>query len=182
MKDTIADYILAEEDFSKKVEIMYHLRRKIGISFDNTIVFKALLAKLFIETMELNVDENITVTAMMLCECKKINNAQDLKRIEAYAKESAEFIRNLGFDKEFCLICEQHNRYSNENYADRRKESDILELVDQFGGMLIDRAERIAFPIEEALALLENRNLKGFKNRYLKKFKEFIEVAKEINI
>lgn len=180
MSDSIADYILAEHDFGKKIEIIYYLKKKTGILFDNTIVFKALITKLFIETMELDVDTNLVVTAMLLCECKKINNAQDIHKIESYAKESADYLRNLGFNKEFCLICEQHNRYSNS--LPRKKESDILELADQFGGMLLDRPERIALPIEEAYAILENRNLKGVNNRYLNEFREFINIAKEINI
>ena len=117
---------------------------------------------------------------MLLCQCKKINNAQDITRIQTYAKESAEYLKKFDFDDEFCLLCEQHNRYSN-NYP-RKKESDILELADQFGGMLLDRPERIAFPIEEALILLESRNLKGCNNFYLEDFKKFINVAKEINI
>lgn len=179
MGDSISDYILSEKEFSKKIEIMNYLKRKTDIFFDNTVIFKALITKLFIETMELDVDENIVVTAMFLCQCKKINNAQDIKRIESYAKESADYLQTLGFDKEFCIICEQHNRYSN-NYP-RKKESDILELVDQFGGMLLDRPERIAFPIEEALILLESRNLKGCNNIYLEDFKKFIRIAKEIN-
>ena len=36
----------------------------------------------------------------------------------------------------------------------------LLELVDQFGGMLLDRPERIGFQPDEALVLLEHRNLK----------------------
>ena len=118
---------------------------------------------MFIDVMELDVDENILVTAMMLCGCKKINNAQDITKIESYAKESAQYLETLGFPKDFCILCEQHNRYSN-NYP-RKKESDILELVDQFGGMLLDRPERVAFPIEEALLLLENRNLKNLNGQ-----------------
>lgn len=179
MGDSISDYILSEKEFSKKIEIMNYLKRKTGIFFDNSVIFKALVVKLFIETMELDVDENLVVTAMLLCQCKKINNAQDIKRIESYAKESAKYLQTLGFDKDFCILCEQHNRYSN-NYP-RKKESDILEIADQFGGMLLDRPERIAFPIEEALILLESRNLKGCNNVYLADFKKFIRIAKEIN-
>lgn len=179
MKDTIANYILEEKEFGKKAEIIYYLKKKTKIFFDNTIVFKALIAKMFIELMEIDVDENIVVTAMMLCQCKKVNNAQDLKHIELYAKESADYLRTMGFDEEFCIICEQHNRYRNK--FPRSKESDILEIVDQFGAMLLDRPERSAFPIEEAFALLENRNLKGVKNQYLSKFKEFVDIVKEVN-
>ena len=178
MNDSISDYILSEKEFGKKLEIMNYIKKKTGIFYDNSVIFKAIIVKLFIETMEVDVDENLVVTAMLLCQCKKINNAQDIKRIQSYAKESADYLRGLGFDKEFCILCEQHNRYSN-NYP-RKKESDILEIADQFGGMLLDRPERIAFPIEEALILLESRNLKGCNNVYLEEFKKFIRIAKEI--
>lgn len=177
---SIAERILSEKEFGKKIEIINYIKEKTGIFFDNTVIFKALITKLFIEVMEINVDENEVVTAMMLCQCKKINNAQDIEKIKNYAKESATFLEEIGFAKDFCLLCEQHNRYSN-NYP-RKKESDILELIDQFGGMLLDRPERVAFPIEEALILLESRNLKNCNNMYLEDFKKFINIAKEINI
>ena len=60
------------------------------------------------------------------------------------------------------------------NTEDREKESDILELVDNFGGLVLDRPERKGYPIYEAMNLLENRNLKDVGNRYLKEFKKFI--------
>ena len=59
------------------------------------------------------------------------------------------------------------------NSNPRERESDILELVDQFGGMLLDRPERIGFKPDEALVLLEHRNLKDEYNRYLDTFIEF---------
>ena len=180
MTESISEYILSEKEFSKKIEIMNYIKKKTGIFFDNTIIFKTIIVKLFIEVMQLDVDENLLTTAMLLCQCKKINNAQDMKRIETYAKESADYLESLGFNKEFCMLCEQHNRYSNS--LPRKKESDILELADQFGGMLLDRPERVAFPIEEALILLESRNLKGCNNAYLDDFKKFINIAKELNI
>ena len=48
--------------------------------------------------------------------------------------------------------------------------------------MLLDRPERVAFPIEEALVLLENRNLKNCNNYYLEQFKEFVNIVKEIKV
>ena len=179
MEETFSKQILLEKEPSKKIELMNRLKEENGIFFDNTVIFKALITKLFIETMELDVDENKVVTAMLLCQCKKINNAQDIEKIRSYAKDGAEFLSKLGFSKEFCTICEQQNRYSNS--LPRRKESDILELADNFGGMLLDRPERVAFPIEEALILLESRNLKNCNNVYLNDFKQFINIAKEIN-
>ena len=62
------------------------------------------------------------------------------------------------------------------------KESDILELVDQFGGMLLHRPERMGFAVDEALCLLEYRNLKDKDNRYLEQFKEFVTEMEEIKI
>ena len=86
----------------------------------------------------------------------------------------------LGFGKKFCKVCEEVNRYSNSN--PRERESDILELVDQFGGMLLDRPERIGFKPDEALVLLEHRNLKDDYNRYLETFKDFIGFMEKISI
>ena len=177
-EESIAEYILSEKDFGKKLEIMDYLKKKTNIFFDNTVIFKSFIVKLFIETMNIDVNENEVVTAMLLCQCKKINNAQDIEKIKSYAKESADYLETLGFKKDFCTMCEQHNRYSN-SYP-RKKESDILELVDQFGAMLLDRPERVAFPIEEALILLESRNLKNCNNVYMDEFKKFITIAKEI--
>lgn len=178
--ETFADYILGETNFDKKIEIMIYLKTKREIYFDNAVIFKAVIAKMFIETMNIDIDKNLIITAMLLCGCKKIDNAQDMEKIKLYAKEGAEFLSTLGFDKNFCKICEQHNRYSGS--LPRKKESDILELADQFGGMLIDRPERQGFPIDEAIVLLEYRNLKNCNNYYLEDFKKFVDIVKEIII
>lgn len=176
--ETFAEYILNEKDFAKKAEIAYYLHKKKGTYFDNSVIYKAMVAKTFIDSMDIDVDSNLVTTAMLLCGCKKINNSQDIERIKAYAKEGAQYLQSLGFSKEFCNICEQQNRYSN--LLPRTKEGDILELADNFGGMMLDRPERRGFPIDEALVLIEYRNLKGLDNQYLSKFKEFINIEKEI--
>lgn len=170
--ETFAEYILSEKDWVKKMEIMHYLKMKAGIFYDNTVIFKTLLMKLFLENSKLGFDENELITACLLCNCKKMNNAQDLSKIKSYAKEGAEYLSKLGFSKHFCKICEEVNRYSGS--FPREKESDVLELIDQFGGMLLDRPERIAFQPDEALVLLEYRNLKDKPNRYLPQFKEFV--------
>lgn len=178
--ETFADYILGEKDYSKKLGIMYFLERKADIFFDNSVIFKTQLAKMFIEQKNLDVDENLVLTACLLCACKKSDNPQDFSRVKSYAKESAEYLETLGFSKRFCKICEEHNRYSGS--TPREKESDILELVDQFGGMLLHRPERMGFPVDEALVLLEYRNLKDKKNIYLEQFKEFVNEMEEIKV
>ena len=178
--ETFADYILGEEELVKKMEIVYYLQKRTGVFYDNSVILKTEIAKLFMDIMELDIDKNVVLTACLLCFCKKSKTPQSLEKVRGYAKESAEYLRELGFSKKFCRICEGHNRYSN--IFPREKESDILELVDQFGGMLMNRPERIAFRAEEALVLLENRNLKDKENKYLEKFKEFAGIMKEVRV
>ena len=176
--ETFADYILSEKDWIKKMEIVYYLQKKTNIFFDNSVIFKTLLAKQFLDRTNLGLDNNIVLTACLLCNCKKVTNPQDLTKIRSYAKDGAEYLRQLGFSEKFCRICEGVNRYSG--IEPREKESDILELVDQFGGMLLDRPERIAFKTDEALVLLEYRNLKNKYNQYLPEFKQFISEMEAI--
>lgn len=152
------------------MEIMYYLNKRGNVYFDNSVVFKTELLKLFLDnTPELNFDNNMLITACLLCNCKKVDNFTDINKIRTYAKDGAEYLATLGFDKRFCKICEQVNRYTGSE--PREPEADVLELIDQFGGMLLDRPERIGFKVDEALVLLEYRNLKGKQNRYLEIFK-----------
>ena len=130
--------------------------------------------------MKIDVDENLVLTAMLLCNCKKTENAQKIGKLETYAKEGAEYLATLGFNKRFCKICEEVNRYSKSE--NREKESDILEVVDQFTGLILNRVEREAFSTEEALVILQERNLKYTDNRYIGLFVEFVKELEEITI
>ena len=178
--ETFADYILSEKNLVSKIEIAYYLSKKTGIFFDKSVLFKTEIARQFIEYMKLDVDENMLLTACLLCNCKKVDNAQKIGRLQTYAMEGAIYLRELGFDKRFCKICEEVNRYSESN--PRERESDILELVDQFGGMLLNRPERIGLQTEEALVLLQHRNLKDLYNRYLHTFVEFVSEMDSIEM
>ena len=178
--NTFADYILEEEELDAKMEITYYLSKKAKVFFDKSVVFKTELARLFLNYSKIDVDKNFVLTACLLCNCKKVDNAQDIEKIHSYAKEGAQYLREIGFGKRFCKICEEVNRYSNSN--PRERESDILELVDQFGGMLLDRPERIGFKPDEALVLLEHRNLKEEYNRYLGTFIEFVNFLEKIQM
>ncbi len=178
--ETFADYILAEKDWIKKMEIMYYLAKRVNIFFDNSVVFKTELLKLFLDNTDLGFDQNMLITASLLCNCKKVDNFSDMSKVRTYAKEGADYLQTLGFDKRFCRICEQINRYSGSE--PREPEADVLELIDQFGGMLLDRPERVGFKVDEALVLLEFRNLKGKENRYLEVFKDFVNRMEAIKV
>ena len=180
LNETFADYILGETDYLKKLQIVYYLQKKQNIFFDKTVIFKTELARMFIEKMNLDVDKNLVLTACMLCACKKSSDARNILAIQAYAKDGAEYLKTLGFSDRFCKICEEVNRYSGSE--PREPESDILELVDNFGGMVLHRPERRGFPIDEAITLVEYRNLKGKDNRYLEQFKEFIKSEEGVSV
>ncbi len=178
--NTFADYMLDEESLDSKMEITYYLSKKTKIFFDKSVIFKTEIARLFLNYSKIDVDKNLMLTACLLCNCKKVDNAQDIDKIHTYAKEGANYLREIGFGKRFCKICEEINRYSSSN--PRERESDILELVDQFGGMLLDRPERIGFKPDEALVLLEHRNLKDQYNRYMHTFIDFVQFIEKIQI
>ena len=178
--DSFAEYILNEEDLASKMEIVYYLSKKRKIFFNKSVILKTEIARMFLKYSKIDIDQNLVLTACLLCNCKKVDNAQDLQKVHTYAKEGADYLRELGFSKRFAKICEEVNRYSKSN--PRERESDVLELVDQFGGMLLDRPERIGFKPDEALVLLEHRNLKDEYNRYLNTFIEFVKKKKKIEI
>lgn len=181
MEDTFANYILKEEDWTRKMEIMYYLEKKNIVFFDKSVILKTELAKLFVDIMDIReVDKNIVITACLLCNCRKPSNFSDINKVKSYAKDGAEYLEKLGFSERFCKICEEVNRYTRSE--PREKESDILELVDHFGGMLLDRFDRIAFKPDEALLLLEYRNLKSKPNVYLQEFVQFVEHIQKVHI
>ena len=68
--ETFASYMLGEKDWLKKMEIMYYLKKKTGIFYDNTVVFKTLITKLFLDYLhenypEENIDDNLVITARL---------------------------------------------------------------------------------------------------------------------
>lgn len=178
--EEFAKYILNEEDLVSKIEIIYFLAPKLGINFDKTIVFKTEIARMFLKYTKVKVDYNLVLTACLLCNCKKVDDAQKIGKLRTYAKEGAEHLAKLGFDERFCKICEGVNRYSATN--PREPESDILELVDSFGGMLIDRPERVGLNPDEAMVLIEYRNLKSEYNRYMEIFRDFVNSMEKVEI
>ena len=184
--ETFADYLLKETDLVNKMDILNRLqrllkeRKGITIYFNNTVIFKTEIARMFIDYSNLDVDRNLVLTACLLCNCNKIDGPQSLESLHSYAKNGADFLATLGFDKRFCKICEEVNRYSGSE--PREPESDILELVDNFGGMLLDRPERAGYTPEKALIQLEESNLRGKENIYLEQFKQFVRLVQEVEV
>ncbi len=178
--ETFADYILNEKNPGSKMEITYYLAKKENIFFEKSVIFKTEIMRLFLNTVNLEVDNNLLITASLLASCKKMEVANDIEKIKSFAQEGANYLYSIGFEQKFCDICAGINRYKKQK--NRAKESDILELVDQFGAMLLDRPERIGMKVDEALVLLEYRNLKGVNNQYLHTFVDFIHKLEEIRI
>ena len=106
---------------------------------------------MFLNYSDLGVDKNEVITELLLCNCKKVDNAQKIGKLETYAKEGADYLSTLGFSKKFCHTCEGLNRYIPAE--PREKESDILEVIDQFSGLILRRVEREAFTPKEALII-----------------------------
>ncbi len=183
--ESFADYILNEKDWGKKLEIMYYLKKKTGIYYNNSVIFKTLITKMFLDYLksnnpEVKVDENVVITARLLCDCLKVENSTNIEEIKSYATKGAEYLASLGFDDRFCKICEGVNRYAIQE--NRAIESDILELADQFGGMLLDRPERVGFAPDEALVLLQFRNLKDKNNKLLPQFVNFVNFLQKVEV
>lgn len=186
--ETFADYLLKEKNLINKMDILNRLQRMlkekrgITIFFNNSVIFKTEIANLFLKYTDVKneVDSNLVLTACLLCNCKKIDGPQSLDYLHSYAKIGADFLATLGFDKRFCKICEEVNRYSGSE--PREPESDILELVDNFGGMLLDRPERAGFTPEKALVQMEMEIFKNKENIYFEQFKEFVNVMQEVEV
>ena len=186
--ETFADYLLNEKELINKMDILHRLQRMlrekkgINIFFNNTVIFKTEIERMFLKYTDVGkeLDENLVLTACLLCNCKKIDGPQSLESLHSYAKNGAEFLSTLGFDKRFCKICEEVNRYSGSE--PREPESDVLELVDNFGGMLLDRPERAGYSPEKAIMQMELETFRNKENRYFEQFKQFVGLVQEVEV
>ena len=77
--ETFAEYLLNEKDLVSKMDILYRLqkmlreRKNISIYFNNAVIFKTEIARMFLEYTDVGkeVDENLVLTACLVCNCKK---------------------------------------------------------------------------------------------------------------
>lgn len=186
--ETFAEYLLSEEDLEGKMDIIYRLqrmlkeRKNISIYFNNTVIFKAEIARMFLEYTNIGkeIDKNLVLTACLLYSCKKLDKNQALENLYNYQQTGAEFLSTLGFDKRFCKICKEVNR---TNIIDEREpESEILELIDIFGNLLLDEPERKGMLPEEAIAEMKTSIFDSEENYYLEQFEDFVRLMQEVRI
>ena len=186
-KGAFANSILEESELIKKVEIICRYQKStINVFFDTTAIFKAELARLFVEHMNIeNVDENRLVTACLVYAFKRTNTPAEIERIKREKEEDKNFFRSLGFDENFCKICSEYNRYNEYEGYERENEGDILELMDKFVALIVTREDRLAFSVEEAMELLYTRIP---EDHYNNRFSQFIgwlegqEISRDIGI
>lgn len=176
---SVAKYIFIQKGLTQKIELVYYLKKKQNLFFDNSVILKTELARMFIDSMCLDVDRNTVLTACLVYSLKKKHVKQNPNELNEEKNKSKEFIKKLGFNKSFAQICSEYNRIGEPKDYKRTPEGDILELVDNFGGMLLHRETRLAFTPKEAIELLEKKNLKGKENRFLEDFKFFVDVMEE---
>lgn len=183
-KSKFAKIILEEKDFLKKIDLVAFLAKKDNNFFDTSVIYRGEITKLFLNKMNLEgIDQNEVITASLIYTCKKIDSAQEIDRIKNERNKDFDYLSSLGFSDRFCKMCIEHSRYNQpeENYI-REPEGDILEIVENYVGLTMHREDRMAFPIDEALDLIEHKNLQGKDNKYLEDFKDFVKIMEEIKI
>lgn len=179
---TFAEYILSEPDFIKKIDIVNYLRKKQNIFFNTSVILKAEIAREFIDTMKIDVDRNLVLTACLMYDCLKIDSPEEIMRLQRSQEEYKKYLKSLGFSDKFCKICAEHSRVGQDQNVKREKESDILELADQFGALIMHRSDRLAYTVPEALEILVNKNMKNSDNQYLGNFQEFVDIMEDIEV
>ncbi len=179
-----AKTIFRERELIKKVEVVCRYQKStIDVFFDTTSILKAELTRLFIERMNIEeVKKDQLITACLVYAFKRTNSPKEIERIKREKEEDKEFLKLLGFDNYFCKICSEYNRYNESPNYEREKEGDILELIDKFVGLIMHRPDRLAYPVSEALDLIDMKILANIDNRYKNKFMKFIVSLEEIEV
>ena len=176
----LARYIYVQKNLMKKIETVYYLKKIQNLFFDNSVIFKAELARMFIDSMCLDVDKNLVLTSVLVYSLKKVNSPQEKSRILTEKERDREYLKKIGFTDEFCKVAMEYNRINEPEGYTRSKEGDVLELVENFGGMLLHREDRLGFAPKEAIEILENSKFKDNKNQYFEDLKMFVDVFESV--
>ena len=97
----IARFIYGQKSFMRKVEMVYYLKKLNNLFFDNSVIFKAELARMFIDSMCLDVDKNLVVTSVLVYSLKKVNSPQERSRILTEKQRDKEFLQLFSF---ICML------------------------------------------------------------------------------
>ena len=176
----VARYIYNQKNFVRKIEMVYYIKKINDLFFDTSVIFKAELARMFMDSMCLDVDDNLVITASLVYSLKKENSFLERERIKTEKSNYKAYLANLGFDEDFCKKAMEYNRVNeDENYV-RSKEGDVLELVELFGGMLLHREDRLGFAPKEAVEILKTKRFSKVNNRYFKDLELFVSVMESV--
>ncbi len=179
---TFAQYMLNEPDFIKKIEIASFLKKKKNTFFNTSVILKAEIAREFMSVMKIDVDKNLVLSVALLYDCLKIDSPQERVRLKKSQEEYKQFLKSLGFNDRFCKICAEHSRVGQNPNVPRERESDILELSEQFGALLVHRSDRLPYTVPEALEILSKKNMAGIKNVFLSQFEEFVDIMEDMQV
>lgn len=171
----IADALLEEKDLIRKFEIMFYFQKKESIFFNTTSMIKAELMRMFLEDQKIkDVDISEMLTLALVYTVKRIDSPQEIQRMVGNKEENMKYIQSLGFSKDFA---ENATYYKEGDVPDKERtvQEKLLDIFDQFAGLISHREERIAYKIPQALDVLEKTNLSSSSNEYLSLFIEFIK-------
>ena len=62
----VARYIYTQKNFVRKIEMVYYIKKINDLFFDTSVIFKTELARMFMDSMCLDVDENLVITASLV--------------------------------------------------------------------------------------------------------------------
>ena len=177
----IADALLEEKDLIKKFEIMFYFQKKESIFFNTTSMIKAELMRMFLENQKIEgVDISEMLTLALIYTVKRIDSPQEIQRMVENKEENMKYIQSLGFSKDFAQNATYYKEV-DEPEKERTIQEKLLDIFDQFAGLISHREERIAYKIPQALDVLGKTNLASSSNEYLPLFIKFIK-EKDVSV
>lgn len=99
--DSFADMMLNERKLSEKMKILLYFKKKHNCFFDNTVIFKTEICRMFLEHSKPDVDNNLVLTACLLYACKKSVISFTEEKRKTYLHKGAEYLEELGSTKNF---------------------------------------------------------------------------------
>ena len=92
--DSFADMMLNERKLTEKMKILLYFKKKHNCFFDNTVIFKTEICRMFLEHSKPDVDNNLVLTACLLYACKKSVISFTEEKRRTYYKDE-DFIKNI---------------------------------------------------------------------------------------